>query len=139
MSTLFVINLLTFITFCDILYLEVIRMFGNNLKRLRQDRNLTQQKLADILGVSRSAIGMYEGGEREPDFETLEVIADFFNVRLDELISDPKKLIYTQPDLKLNEHERELVLAYRQQPSMQEAVDRLLGIEPEQIEIKKQA
>lgn len=65
-------------------------MFGNNLKRLRQEKKLTQQKLADILGISRSAIGMYENGEREPDFETLEAIADFFNVRLDELISSKK-------------------------------------------------
>lgn len=65
-------------------------MFNDNLKRLRQEKGLTQQKLADLLGISRSAIGMYERGEREPDFETSELIADFFNVRLDELISDKK-------------------------------------------------
>jgi repressor LexA len=65
-------------------------MFSDNLKRLRQEKNLTQQKLADLLGISRSAIGMYENGEREPDFETSELIADFFNVRLDDLISSRK-------------------------------------------------
>lgn len=65
-------------------------MFCDNLKRLRQEKDLTQQKLADLLGISRSAIGMYENGEREPDFETSELIADFFNVRLDELISNKK-------------------------------------------------
>lgn len=65
-------------------------MFSDNLKRLRQEKNLTQQKLADLLGISRSAIGMYENGERQPDFETSELIADFFNVRLDDLISSRK-------------------------------------------------
>ncbi|MBQ7505338.1 MAG: helix-turn-helix domain-containing protein [Ruminococcus sp.] len=68
-------------------------MFGDNLKYLRQNKNLTQQKLADVLGISRSAIGMYESGEREPDFETLEAIADFFNVRFDELIGERKNYV----------------------------------------------
>lgn len=69
-------------------------MFSNNLKRLRQEKGMTQQKLADLLGISRSAIGMYENGEREPDFETSELIADFFNVRLDELISNKTNEVY---------------------------------------------
>ena len=80
-------------------------MFSNNLKRLRQEKGMTQQKLADLLGISRSAVGMYENGEREPDFETSELIADFFNVRLDELISNKtnevrplsEKNIYLRP------------------------------------------
>ena len=47
---------------------------------LRKRAGLSQQELADALGISRSTIGMYETGKREPDFETLEAIADFFNV-----------------------------------------------------------
>lgn len=54
-------------------------------KRLRESRELTQVDMAKILDVSRSTIGMYEQGKREPDFETLEKIADFFNVDLDQL------------------------------------------------------
>lgn len=65
-------------------------MFCDVLKRLRKDRNLTQQQLADKLGLSRSTIGMYEKGVREPDFETSELIADFFNVRLDDLLGRKK-------------------------------------------------
>lgn len=61
-------------------------MFSENLKILRNEKNITQQQLADALGLSRSTIGMYEKGEREPDFETSEAIADYFNVRLDDLV-----------------------------------------------------
>ena len=46
---------------------------------------MTQDTLAKRLGISRSAIGMYESGEREPDFETLEAIADTFRVDMNTL------------------------------------------------------
>ena len=59
--------------------------FGKRLKNLRKDRGLTQNELAKALKVSRSSIEMYEHGKREPDFETQEAIADFFNVNLDYL------------------------------------------------------
>lgn len=61
-------------------------MFSEELKKLRKQRSLTQQKLADALGISKSTISMYENGNREPDFETSEAIADYFNVRLDDLL-----------------------------------------------------
>lgn len=59
--------------------------FSKNLKALRKFRKLSQDKLADELNLSRSLIGMWESGQRKPSFETLELIADFFNVRLDDL------------------------------------------------------
>lgn len=64
--------------------------FAKVFKELRTNLKLTQQELADKLGLSRSAIGMYEKGEREPDFETLELIADFFNVDMDYLLGRTK-------------------------------------------------
>lgn len=57
--------------------------FGSVLKILRLRNNLTQKQLAAILGVSESRIGMYEREQREPDFEMLEAIADYFNVDMD--------------------------------------------------------
>ena len=59
--------------------------FCDILKKLREGKNMNQTELAIALGVSRSTIGMYETGKREPDFETLEVIADYFNVSMDYL------------------------------------------------------
>lgn len=59
--------------------------FSENLKALRKSKNLSQEDLAYDLKLSRSLIGMFESGKRKPSFETLELIADYFNVRLDDL------------------------------------------------------
>lgn len=60
--------------------------FASVIKRLRIERGITQEQLASMLKVSRSTIGMYETGSREPDFETCEAIADIFNVDMDYLL-----------------------------------------------------
>ncbi len=65
--------------------------FSVVFKNLRIGNGYTQQELANKIGVSRSAVGMYENGDREPDFETLEVIADFFNVDMDYLMGRSDK------------------------------------------------
>ncbi|MFP5528346.1 helix-turn-helix domain-containing protein [Peptococcus simiae] len=59
--------------------------FGERLKELRIDSELTQQEIADTLNLSKSTISMYENGKRLPEYETLEAIADFFNVDMDYL------------------------------------------------------
>ena len=60
--------------------------FNERLKELRLSKELTQGELAKLTGLGRSALGMYESGKREPNFETLEVIADFFNVDMNYLL-----------------------------------------------------
>lgn len=60
-------------------------MFFERLRELRVSRNMTQSQLADLLGVAKSTVSMYENGKREPDLETLEAIADIFNVDLNSL------------------------------------------------------
>ena len=57
---------------------------------MRQQSGLTQKDMAAALGISRSSVGMYENGEREPDFRTLEKIADYFNVKMSSLI-EPRR------------------------------------------------
>lgn len=59
--------------------------FSEVLKKLRKNNEMNQSQLAQAIGVSRSAIGMYESGKREPDFMTLEKIADCFDVSIDYL------------------------------------------------------
>ena len=58
--------------------------FNDMLKYLRVREKMSQAELADKLGVSKSTVGMYELGKREPDFETLE--ADLFNVDMNFLL-----------------------------------------------------
>lgn len=65
--------------------------FNIVLKSLRTANGMTQDQLAKILKISRSTIGMYEKGDREPVYETLEAIADFFNVDIDYLLGRTKK------------------------------------------------
>lgn len=48
---------------------------------------LSQQGLAEATGLSRSAIGMYETGKREPDIDTLRLFSDFFGVDMNTLTS----------------------------------------------------
>lgn len=60
--------------------------FSERLKQLRNEHKISQQDLADRIGMSKSSINMYERGEREPGLETLEALADYFNVDLDYLL-----------------------------------------------------
>ena len=53
---------------------------GQRIKTMRLSRGMTQADLAKAIGQSQSSITMYETGRREPDFETLEALADVFNV-----------------------------------------------------------
>lgn len=54
--------------------------FGTNLRNLRIQRHISQQKLADELEISQSSVAAYEVGEREPSFAVIQKFADFFNV-----------------------------------------------------------
>lgn len=63
-------------------------MFREQLKLLRNQKHLSQAQLAKEIGVSSSTIAMWESGEREPkNYETLEIIADFFNVNMELLLT----------------------------------------------------
>jgi len=61
-------------------------LFRSRIKALREERGLLQQDMADLLGISKSAYGFYEQGKREPDFDTLSALADFFKVSVDFLL-----------------------------------------------------
>lgn len=60
--------------------------FGKTLNGLRKERGLTQEGLADFLGVSFQAVSKWERGESLPDISALPVIASFFNVTTDTLL-----------------------------------------------------
>ena len=60
-------------------------MFQIRLKELREKAGYSQYSFADSLGVAQSTVGNWEAGKREPNFETTQRIADFFNVTTDYL------------------------------------------------------
>lgn len=60
---------------------------GKMIAKVRKDRGYSQQQLADKLNLSKQAVSNYETGKREPDYVTLEAIADALNVPMTMLIS----------------------------------------------------
>ena len=60
--------------------------FSERLTQLRTELGITQKELADKLGVSRGAVGMYEIGQRDPDTETIINLTKIFDVTADYLI-----------------------------------------------------
>jgi len=61
-------------------------LFPSVMQQLRKAARLTQDQLAEILQVQKRTYGSWERGERQPDFETLCKIADYFNVTTDYLL-----------------------------------------------------
>ncbi|MDD5701104.1 MAG: helix-turn-helix transcriptional regulator [Dehalococcoidales bacterium] len=63
------------------------KKFGGYISRLRKNTDMTQSELADKLDLTRQAISKYEVGDSFPDVSILVLIADIFNVTLDDLIN----------------------------------------------------
>lgn len=61
-------------------------MFQIKLKQLRENNGLSQRAFAEIFGIAQSTVGMWESGKREPDFTTVQKIADYFDVSIDYLL-----------------------------------------------------
>lgn len=60
--------------------------FYQRLRALREEQKLSQQRLSELLGISKSSINMYERGEREPGFGTVTAMAELFEVDTDYLL-----------------------------------------------------
>jgi len=65
-----------------------MKKFGDKLKKLRSQRDLTLRELADLLGVGYGHVGRMEHGEKKPSIEVLIKIADVFGVTVDWLVRD---------------------------------------------------
>ena len=63
-----------------------VNTLGDRMRILRSGRGLTQQAVAEALGVSRSAVAMWEKNEREPNLETLAALAKLLNVPMTALV-----------------------------------------------------
>ena len=68
-------------------------MFGENLAALRKMRQMTQDELAERVGVSRQAVGKWEAGETEPALGVAQKVAEVFGVSLDEMTDHNPELV----------------------------------------------
>lgn len=94
------------------------------LRDLRKQRNITMKQLGDIIGVGESTISQYENGKRQPDYETLHKIANYFDVSIDYLIGnmvDPEEIqlvrekvkeLYSENDINVTDLEKKLETNY---------------------------
>ena len=74
-------------------------MIGDRIRALRRKNKISQTALSKAIGVTQSAVGMWETNKREPDISTLQTIASFFDVPVSELLGEPEqtgKEIYEQ-------------------------------------------
>lgn len=68
--------------------------FSKRLKELREANNMSQGQLGDKINTTRQSISNYEIGKREPDYETLEALADTFNVDINYLLGKTNKTTF---------------------------------------------
>ncbi len=75
--------------------------FKDNLKKLRKDKGITQQELADTIFVSRSAIAKWENGLGLPGEESIQALQRFFGVSLSELATSEPETVIVEKNIKL--------------------------------------
>ncbi len=76
--------------------------FHEKLQKLRKNRGLTQEELAEALFVSRTAISKWESGRGYPNIDSLKAIATYFSVTIDDLLSGEKLLSIAEKENKSN-------------------------------------
>ncbi len=86
-----------------------------NLKKLRNQKHISQLQLAKIIGISQQSINKYENHGVEPDIETLIEMAKFFNTSVDYLIGNTEinRVIENIERFDLNNDEAEVIDKYR--------------------------
>ncbi|MFH5186135.1 helix-turn-helix domain-containing protein [Paenibacillus sp. TAB 01] len=62
---------------------------GKRISQLRGERQLTQGELARIIGVTRAALSHYENDRRQPTYDTLKKLAQYFSVSVDYVMEGP--------------------------------------------------
>lgn len=87
-----------------------------NLKELREEKGISQQKLAEKINTNQQNIYRYENGFSEPDIQTLKLFADYFETSVDYLIGNTNIRHKIEPvqHFDLNDEEALLIKKYRQ-------------------------
>lgn len=84
-------------------------LFGKNIRKIRNVRNMSQQSFADLFDLKRGTLGAYEEGRSEPRIETILKIANYFSITIDDLLTKEltvNHLLKFKGDLSLKVEER---------------------------------
>lgn len=99
-------------------------MIGERLKKLRENKNMTQGDVAEALGVNTATISKYESNSLEPSIESIKKLADLYDITIDELLKDEQfdvskinvlEVLKEQKDMKLKGnlyHNTQIIFAY---------------------------
>lgn len=119
--------------------------FHEQLQKIMKEKGITQSELCKRTGIPKSAMSQYISGAFKPKQKRTYLIAKALNVSEAWLIGmenaeqerrEPQQI---NQDIRLTDHEKEVIIAYRQRPHMQNAVDTLLGVTPEEEKKEKDA
>ncbi|HIU68502.1 MAG TPA: helix-turn-helix transcriptional regulator [Candidatus Scubalenecus merdavium] len=88
---------------------------GDKLRGLIEERGLTQKEIAKQLNIAPSTMGSYVQNTREPDFDTLKLLANYFQVSADYLLD-------YRPDQTITPQESELLRVFRALNTEQQAI-----------------
>ena len=86
--------------------------FSDNIIKLRHNKKITQEQLADFIGVTKGSVSKWETGQSLPDILTLPELAAFFDVTIDELLGYKPQLSREQ----IHKIYRDLAVAFAEQP-----------------------
>ena len=100
-------------------------MLGEKIKTYRENKNMTQNEVADILGVKSATISKYESNTLEPNIESIKKLAEIFEISIDELLKDEEEfniskynildILREQKNMKLKGnlyHNTQIIFAY---------------------------
>ena len=108
--------------------------FHEQLQKIMKEKGITQSELCKRTGIPKSAMSQYISGAFKPKQKRTYLIAKALNVSEAWLIGmenaeqerrEPQQI---NQDIRLTDHEKEVIIAYRQHPEMQNAVDTLLQV-----------
>lgn len=84
---------------------------SERLYNLRKGKNLSQEELANVLGVSRQSISKWETGESTPDFDKIIPLCNFYGITSDELLSGKKNIVEAENEQKTNNFARNVAIS----------------------------
>lgn len=97
--------------------------FARRLKELRKETGITQIEFARKFNIANGTVGNWESGNRQPDYVTLQKIADFFKVSVDYLVreeTEENTEIKKSPSVDITEGEQKLLDLFRKVPENQQ-------------------
>lgn len=103
-------------------------IFAENLRRYAAIRKENQTEIAKVLGISKATASAYFSGENLPRIDKVEILASHFGCKMSDLLEP------YLPQMRLSDHEKLLILAYRAKPHTHAAIDLLLELTHEKSE-----